>query len=555
MSFKFQSAPFQEKQILPQKPILRLFIIGFLFITAFGIRLYHIDKPPLDFAEVRQYHSVRVARAYYFETLKSIPEWRREVARLNMQRIVLLEPRIVERIASFAYRIAGGEHIWIPRVLSSIFWLIGGIFLYLIAKKIVSTDTALFSTAFYLFIPFGISAGRSFQHDPMMLMMFLFSLFLILRYYEKPTIYGLLLTAIISALAMLIKPVCMFIIFGVFISLAIYKQGIRKSVISQNFLIFAVVSLLPAVIYYGYGILSNVGHLRLQAKFSIQPHLLLHPYFWKGWLIMIGRVVGFIAFIGAIFGALKFRQGLPRALLIGLWTGYFIFGIVFTQHISTHDYYQLQFIPVVALSLGPIGAMVMNRLANQRWLAAVLGILLVAVVLGIGLNIDQMKWKNIAPDVKSKFKILGAIVGINPQFIKFLNPDFEKEVRIAQEIGKIVSHSTNTIFLVSNHSKHLSYHGELSGFPWPTSRDIRNRKLEGLQKFSVEECFDFEKGYTIFCLAHPPPYLKYSPEYFIVTYLQDFEEQTDLKDFLNRNFPILVQNDDYLIFDLRKRID
>ncbi len=129
MSFKFQSGSVQEKQILPQKPILRLFIIGFLFITAFSIRLYHIDKPPLDFAHVRQYQSVKVARAYYFESLKSIPEWRRQVARLNMQRVILLEPRIVERIASFAYRIAGGEHLWIPRVLSSIFWLIRGIFL------------------------------------------------------------------------------------------------------------------------------------------------------------------------------------------------------------------------------------------------------------------------------------------------------------------------------------------------------------------------------------------------------------------------------------------
>jgi hypothetical protein len=38
-----------------------------------------------------------------------------------------------------------------------------------------------------------------------------------------------------------------------------------------------------------------------------------------------------------------------------------------------------------------------------------------------------------------------------------------------------------------------------------------------------------------------------------VTDLREFEEQGDLRNFLTENFSIVVQNDDYLIFDLRRR--
>lgn len=541
----------QEKHSLSQKPVLRLLIIGFLFITAFGIRLYNINNPPLDFSPMKQYHSAHIARVYYFETLESIPEWRREVARVNMERDSILEPPIMEHAAVFAYRILGGEQLWVPRLLSSIFWLIGGVFLYLIAKKIASTGAALFSTAFYLFLPFSISASRSFQAEPMMVMMLLFSLFTILRYYEQPSILRLVTAATISALAILIKPFCLFLIFGMFISLAIYRQGIRKSVISPNFLIFAVISLLPPLIYYLNGIFI-AGFLKDNARASFLPYLLLHSFFWEGWLTMLGRVVGYIGFIGALFGTLMFRQGLPRALLIGLWTGYFVYGLVFTYHIHTHDYYHLPLIPIVALSLGPIGALVINRLTNQRWLVAILSIILLTVVLGIGLNIRQMQWRDISPDVKTKLKLLGAVFGVNPQFIKFFKPDFEREVKIAQEIGEIVGHSTNTIFLTSDdYGNSLLYHGELSGIDWPTSSVLQAWGKRGIQQeLNAEE--RFKRG-VIGCdwIWESQTPKNYSPEYFIVTDFQELEEQADLKDFLARNFPIVVKNDDYLIFDLR----
>jgi 4-amino-4-deoxy-L-arabinose transferase-like glycosyltransferase len=110
------------------------------------------------------------------------------------------------------------------RLLSSIFWLIGAIFLYGIVKRLISIDAAVFSITYYLFVPLGVIVSLSFLPDPMMIMMFLLSLLTILRFYEQPSNSRLVISAIFSGLAILVKPFCLFTIFGAFISLAIYKK-------------------------------------------------------------------------------------------------------------------------------------------------------------------------------------------------------------------------------------------------------------------------------------------------------------------------------------------
>jgi len=45
---------------------------------------------------------------------------------------------------------------------------------------------------------------------------------------------------------------------------------------------------------------------------------------------------------------------------------------------------------------------------------------------------------------------------------------------------------------------------------------------------------------------------KWSPEYFIVADLEDFDRQKDLKDFLTDRFDVIAESDKYLIFDLTK---
>ena len=535
-----------DMQLFPQSVTSRILIIGFLFIAAFGVRLYHINKPPLDFAPTRQYQHAHTARGYYYETLDSIPEPLREMSRINKERMGFsVEPRIIEYITVLGYRISGGEHLWIPRVLSTIFWMIGGVFLYLIARKITSFESAFFCMAFYLFLPFSILASRSILADPLMVMMLLCSLYYVLRYHDRPSMVRVLIAAAVSSFAIFIKPICIFLIYGAFLSLSVYREGIRGTIINKKLFLFIIVSMLPAISYYVTGMVMNVGSLRGQASGSFLPHLLLRPYFWRDWLDMIGRVVGFVALIGGIAGLFLMRSALSRVFLTGLWIGYVVFGLTFTFHIHTHEYYHLQFIPVIALSIAPVGTLAVGRMlhflsSKKRVvvLTIVLGACLFAGFFGLrGLNLESHK---------KELKFLGSVAGINPQFLKFIREDFARELKMAEEIGDIVDHSTSTVFLTSDFGRSLTYHGILSGLPWPISLSLRERKETGIAIPDEDELFNL----NYLTIRTHGKYVQCTPDFFIVTDFGEFEQQQSLKKFLSTNFPILARNEDYVIFDL-----
>jgi len=419
----------------------------------------------------------------------------------------------MELLASAGYLLLGGEQYWIPRALSALFWLAGGGFLYGIAKKMIDDNTALFSTVIYLFLPFAVTASRSFQPDPLMILLLLAGVYAMIRYDEHPSMQRLGIVTGISALTIFIKPVSLFVIFSTFLALTATRKGVRRSLMDRSLAIFFVVAFLPASLFYLYGIL-NAGSLKLQAQASFLPQLLITPFFWKGWLHNIGLVVGIPAFIGSLLGVLLVRPGRSRAFLLGMWAGYALFCLAFDYHIATHDYYHLQLIPIVALSLGSLGTPLMDRLLELNrgwhWRAGIAAILMLA------------------------FTFLTIKALPHP-----LDPSLKTDVAVEEKIGEQVNHDTNTVYLSSDYGLSLEYHGELSGLPWPLSSDLEWERLAGVDVLDAPERFQSW-------------FAQNSPRYFIVLDPEEYEQQPDLEKFLTENYPILSQSDDYIIFDLQK---
>ncbi len=552
MNFKSMANAHQNSHELNRKPIPRFIIITFLFVTAIGVRLYHIDKPPLDFSAIRQYQSAHIIRGIYYKSNDSISESRKHIAKLNMERMGFeLEPRIIENASVVGYRLMGAEHLWIPRVLSSIFWVVGGFFLYLIALKFFSPGISLFSTFFYLFHPFGILASRSIQPESLMVMMMLCSIYAVLKYDEKPSLINLIAASIITAMAVLIKPYCVFIIFGAFFSLAVLRMGFFKASFNRNTFIFALVIILPGIFYYLYNMLSDTGFLEYHMQGSFLPHLIVYASFWGGWLLMIGNAVGYIAFFFALIGLFKIEYHTPKAMLLGLWVGYFVFGLSATYQIHTHNYYSLPLMPIVALSLGPIAAIIIERgnlLISQHVKKLILICVFFIIVPALGLSMGKLTLRNMLSDYKSELKFAGAFIGVDMEFKKYLSDDFANEVRISKEIGEHVGHSANTVFLTPYFGRDLAYYGELAGFPWPTSESLYKRKLKGEIVPDIEK--DFTSKYIV--LLYKGKLIKHTPDFFIITAFNEFDKQVELRKFLYANFPVFVQNKEYLIFDLRK---
>jgi hypothetical protein len=271
------------------------------------------------------------------------------------------------------------------------------------------------------------------------------------------------------------------------------------------------------------------------------PRYLLETYFWGGWLGQIGSMVGFIALLGAVLGFLLVAPGLPRALLAGLWGGYFVFGLVFTYHIHTHGYYSLQLVPVVALSLGPtwdkVEAYIRHRGRHLYGRAAVLGLVVIAVIFAV---VEQRTTiLGIAKQASGTKPFPGRYMG------SALIADYGARAKTYGEIGEIVGHSRRTIFSAPDFGYPLLYHGRLDGEYWPTpemmgwwqSRGRTEAHLGGAT--TRRELFD--NWYT-----------EVSPEYFIVIKSEGWKDDRQLRRMLTRHFPKVARDRDYLVFDLRK---
>src|SRR5688500_15977370 len=111
-----------------------------MFLLAMLVRLDEIKAPGhlLD----REYTSAIFARAYYFTNNDEVEDWRRDIAIIAKDQQPVLEPPVLEYLVSLIYRVMGRDVIYYSRFLTNASWLIGGSFMFSIARKLLSTDEA-----------------------------------------------------------------------------------------------------------------------------------------------------------------------------------------------------------------------------------------------------------------------------------------------------------------------------------------------------------------------------------------------------------------------------
>jgi hypothetical protein len=262
---------------------------------------------------------------------------------------------------------------------------------------------------------------------------------------------------------------------------------------------------------------------------------------------MIGRAVGWIPFLAGLLAALVSPRGRYKLLLLGLFFGYLVYGLVFNYNIHTHDYYSLPLVPIVALALGAAAEQLLQHAgemsAQRRRVAVFAGLTVVAALGGGGLLAKKLLGKNASPQLKTALNSAGNLVGFNKKFLSFLGREDaanRAQVQDSEQIGQLVNHSEKTVFLADDDGKALLYHGEFGGGRWPTSGMVKNARMEGRNPMP-ETVGDFEAFAK-----------KWQAEYFVVTNLPDFAEQTALQGYVSASYSVLAKSDRFIIFRLTK---
>ncbi len=492
-----------------------------LFSAALGIRIYDITDLPLDFHPTRQLFSAVKARGMYYETLPDVPDWQRDFAVQGWKTKVTIEPEILERLAAFIYQYTG-EQLWIPRMISVVIWLLGGIFIYLLARDMVSVDGAVLALAFYLLVPYGIYASRSFQPDPLMVMLIVIFWWLVYRWANSPLPMGegvgvragwkwAILAGLIGGLAIFIKFVAAFFVIGGALGALLGHSKIRDLIRNPQVWTLAVLGVFPGAgwILYGKFVLGLFGG-DMSGRFI--PSLLASPLFYIQWQTKAAAVVGGIGIMLGLLGLLIVRERAVRAFLLGIWGAYLVFSLYFNYHISTHDYYSLPLIAIVAVSLAPLGDWFFVRLAEA----------------GSG-------WVRGAVFVVLLYGVFSTVWGVRNEMKSI---DYRPQEAYWAEIHDALGPDASVVALTEDYGNRLAYWGWQKATGWPSWGDLYQADVRGNQR-------DIDKLFAEIAA---------SKSLFLVTDLEDFARQTDLQVKL-AGYPVIVQGEGYLIYDLEHPLE
>ena len=497
---------------LKNKRWIRIVLVSVILLIGVGTRLVNLSNPPLDFASTRQLHSLILARGYYYSmdlpSTRSLPAQQRQFGITAGQQELIVEPTFFEHLTAYTYALMGQENFEIPRLYSIFFWVLGGIPLYLLAKKFMHVNGALAALAFYELLPFGVIASRSFQPDPLMILLILWALYFQYQWSEEDTLKNALAASILTGLAVLVKSTAVFFVGVPFIGFVLVG-GWRKALKNWRVYMMAAISLLPDVIYtvLSATIGNNSGSI-FGSRFF--PELYIQPHWYQSWFMMAKSVVDYIPLFIAVLAFFLFPKDKSRILYGCLWIGYFLQGFVFSYHIYTHNYYQLPLIPMAALGFGLIFSLIMQRIEALK--PNTLARLFMAGVLAFSVALVVLKSRT---ELKAD--------------------DYHYEETYWKKLGDKIGQSTPIIALTHDYGYRLSYWGFLKPNLWDTQGDQVVERLSGTTAESFDQEFaEKTKG----C------------DYFLVTLINDFNSQQNLHDYLLANYPY-EQGEGYYLFDLR----
>ena len=497
--------------------IVRAVTLILLFGLALSIRLYDLTDLPLDFHPTRQLLSAIKARALYYRTHPDGISTQQLAAGITLAKLKAgVEPVVFERLVAYTYRFTG-EQVWVARIYSSLFWLIGGVFLFLLVRDRVSFDGAIFSTAYYLFFPYVVIASRSFQPDPLMVMLLLAFWWMFARWLNpspggrgagvRADVREALLAGLLGGFAIFIKFSAAFFVIGAALGLALTRFNVRELLKNGQIWAMALVGATPSLFYLYHGI--RYGGLGGQFAGRFFPSLFLNPLNYVQWLTEVNQAAGGLFIMLALLSFLLVKDRSLKGLMIGLWSAYILYGLFFNYHTATHDYYHLPFISIVALSLGPLAGW-----AAAQWTETTSGYGRGVVYVILLYGLFSVIW-----EVRNQLKAV----------------DYRPEAQMWAEIGEKLDHAPTAMGLIPDYGSRLEYYGFTSAGIWPTLDDLNYTELRSGDAFVVR----FRR-------------LVRNKIYFLVTDFEELKRQPKLSAHLVK-YPVYAQGEGYIIYQLREK--
>lgn len=496
-----------NKARFSDKSLYYTIVLMLLLVGGFLVRLIDLKDPPLDYHPTRQLRAAIISRSIF---LKINPDADPEIADyatdpMLYDYVTRREPPVTETVVALIYLIMGREVLWVSRIVTAVFWCLGGVGLYLLVKRLTTRDAGLISLGFYLFNPFGVIGSRSFQPESLMVACMIWALLLFLIWLEKHSWKFTILTGLMLGFTIFVKPNPLFILVPVFGILLLSSYPLKNLVKNPQIWTIIGLSLVLPVIYY-FIINPAAGGFLDNFWLDIKSIIPTRRYF-MGWGSIITDIIPFAVLILALTGILLFDKQ-ARLLGIGMWIGYIILGIFVPHHIYTHNYYSIILVPMTAICLAQVAQIIAERASQKRWVWKVL-------LVGLALIALAYPTWNVYKDLHEK--------------------DYRGEPGGWEKVAEALPQDQRVIALTHNYGYNLAYFGHRMVANWPYVGDLNLQAVRGIN--GAEDFDAFFDGMTD------------SFDLFLVTHFGELNAQSQLMEKLSE-LPVYSEGDGYMLYDL-----
>jgi 4-amino-4-deoxy-L-arabinose transferase-like glycosyltransferase len=477
-----------------------------IFVLGTGLRFIDLTDPPLDYFPQRQLRGAIIARAIYYQLLPSADPAIRDQAVYLANTMDKNEPAVFEGIVALTYLVTGGEHLWVARIYAIVFWLLGGIALYALARRMTSPIAAIAPLIYYFFLPWSVIFARIFQPDLPMMMLTLWVAYTLYRWGETPTWKWAVLTGLLAGLAGYVKLPAVFPIIVMLFGVVLATLGFKKAIKSHQVWVMAALFIIFPAVYYLF-VIPDWSGAYVNFTIGLLKNL-IQPSFYMRWIIFAGGLVDLGVAIISFIGIWLLPQK-ARIIPLALWVGYALYGLAFPHHIITHEYYSIPLIPAIALSLAPVANLVFSHINHYgRGVRLILAAVLVFSVAYSGWMARSI----------------------------LLSKNYRDETAGWIKVGQALPKEGNIIGITHEQGYRIAYYGWRHVTPWPYTAEDESPLAynpDPMGEFAIR----FENAVK-------------GQDYFVVTLFNDLDAQPMLKAYLFDHFPIYSQGDGYLIFDL-----
>lgn len=358
-----------------RQPRAHIWLVAAVVVLGFGLRLWRITNPILDWHAFRQADTASVTRQYVktgvdllrptYHDLSNIQSGKDNLAGYRMVEFPLINAGIASLIRQFPS---------LPidltsRLFAVLVSCVSLVIFYDLVKRLFNQSIALASLMVMAVLPYAVYYSRVVLPEPFLLFFALTALWFFVCYHQRPH-FGLLVGFSASlALALLLKP---FVIFYAPVFLAIHAWWYFNS--SQNqkplhtlaVMSAAGIAVLPLwwwrqwITQFPSGIpaadwLFNSNGIRWRPAW----------FRWLGYERLTKLMLGYSGSIFLLTNSLRTTQK-EWLILASWWVGILAYlSIIATGNVQ-HDYYQVLTIPVVSLTVGR-GAVALAEWLHKRW--------------------------------------------------------------------------------------------------------------------------------------------------------------------------------------------